>query len=194
MSKFRTAGISLDRKSQFVEMFGDLTVNNMQWPIEDFTKFAKIDAVMTTEYGKYAEYPHIGIDSIKSGTGELVGYRSVQQDGVKSGKYLFTQQHIIYSKIRPNLNKVALPDFEGLCSADAYPILANSKNCNKIFLAHVLRSDLFLSYILPLSQRTNFPKANREQIMGFSMPLPPASLQNEFAAFVEQADKSKFVQ
>ena len=45
------------------------------------------------------------------------------EDGVISGKYLFTDKHIIYSKIRPNLNKVALPDFDGLCSADAYPIL-----------------------------------------------------------------------
>jgi hypothetical protein len=37
------------------------------------------------------------------------------------------------------------------------------------------------------------PKANREQIMGFSMPLPPLALQNSFADFVKVADKSKFV-
>jgi type I restriction enzyme S subunit len=179
-------------KSQFIEMFGDPVGNPKGWDVKPFDEFATIDAEMTTEYARYADYPHIGIDSIESGTGSLKGYRTVKQDGVKSGKYLFTSDHIIYSKIRPNLNKVALPDFEGLCSADAYPILNNCKNCNRIFLAYMLRSELFLSYILPLSQRTNFPKANREQIAGFSMPLPPLSLQTQFAAFVEQADKSKF--
>ena len=179
-------------KSQFVEMFGDLAVNDMGWDVKPFTKFAKIDATMTTEYEKYADHPHIGIDSIESVSGELKGYRSVKQDGVKSGKYIFTPAHIIYSKIRPNLNKVALPTFEGLCSADAYPILNNSDSCDKVFLAYVLRSELFLSYVLPFSYRTNFPKVNREQISGFSMPLPTLPLQTRFADFVRQADKSKF--
>jgi type I restriction enzyme S subunit len=180
-------------KSQFVEMFGDLTVNDKDWDVKPFVEFAKIDATMTTEYEKYADYPHIGIDSIESVSGELKGYRTVKQDGVKSGKYIFTPAHIIYSKIRPNLNKVAIPTFEGLCSADAYPILNNSDNCDKVFLAYVLRSELFLTYILPFSYRTNFPKVNREQISGFTMPLPPLALQNRFADFVRQADKSKFV-
>ena len=72
---------------------------------------------MTTDYEKYADYPHIGIDSIEKETGLLKGYRTVTEDGEISGKYVFTSSHIIYSKIRPNLNEVALPSFDGLCSA-----------------------------------------------------------------------------
>lgn len=165
----------------------------MEWPVVPFTEFAKIDGNMTTDYEKYADYPHIGIDSIEKGTGALKGYRTVREDGVISGKYIFTPQHIIYSKIRPNLNKVALPDFEGLCSADAYPILPNHSNCNRVFLAIALRSEYFLEYILQFSSRTNLPKVNRKEITGFRMPLPPLKLQEQFAAFVEQTDKSKVV-
>ena len=178
-------------KARFVEMFGDLKSNPMEWPVVPFTEFAKIDGNMTTDYEKYADYPHIGIDSIEKGTGALKGYRTVREDGVISGKYIFTPQHIIYSKIRPNLNKVALPDFEGLCSADAYPILPNHSNCNRVFLAIALRSEYFLEYILQFSSRTNLPKVNRKEITGFRMPLPPLKLQEQFAAFVEQTDKSK---
>ena len=178
-------------KSRFVELFGDLKSNPMEWPVVPFTEFAKIDGNMTTDYEKYADYPHIGIDSIEKGTGALKGYRTVREDGVISGKYIFTPQHIIYSKIRPNLNKVALPDFEGLCSADAYPILPNHSNCNRVFLAIALRSEYFLEYILQFSSRTNLPKVNRKEITGFRMPLPPLKLQEQFAAFVEQTDKSK---
>jgi type I restriction enzyme S subunit len=105
-------------RGRFVEMFGDPYTNPMEWPEKRFDEVAKIDANMTTDYQKYADYPHIGIDSIEKDTGRLVGYRTVQEDNVISGKYIFGPEHIIYSKIRPILNKVALPDFEGLCSAE----------------------------------------------------------------------------
>ncbi|MDD7636364.1 MAG: restriction endonuclease subunit S [Clostridiales bacterium] len=181
-------------KARFIELFGDLKANPKGWPIMPFPEFAEIDCNMTTDYEKYADYPHIGIDSIEKGTGELKGYRTVREDGVISGKYIFTPQHIIYSKIRPNLNKVALPDFEGLCSADAYPILPNHENCNRVFLAVAMRSEYYLEYILQFSSRTNLPKVNRKEIAGFRMPLPPLALQEQFATFVEQTDKSKVIE
>ena len=146
---------------------------------------------MTTDYDKYADQPHIGIDSIEKDTGSLIGYRTVAEDKVISGKYIFGPQHIIYSKIRPALNKVALPDFEGLCSADAYPILAKKGVCNRKYLAHVMRSNYFLDYILAFSSRSQMPKVNRVQIQGFKMPLPPIEEQEHFVTFIEQSDKSK---
>ena len=178
-------------KARFVELFGDLKTNPRGWPVVPFPEFAEIDGNMTTDYERFADYPHIGIDSIEKGTGELKGYRTVREDGVISGKYIFTPQHIIYSKIRPNLNKVALPKFDGLCSADAYPILPNHENCNRVFLAVAMRSEYYLEYILQFSSRTNLPKVNRKEIAGFRMPLPPLELQKQFATFVEQTDKSK---
>ena len=178
-------------KARFVEMFGDLKLNPRKWSIRKFPEFAQIDGNMTTDYEKYADYPHIGIDSIEKDTGELKGYRTVREDRVVSGKYIFTPRHIIYSKIRPNLNKVALPPFDGVCSADAYPILPNERNCNRVFLAVAMRSKYFLDYILQFSSRTNLPKVNRKEIAGFQMPLPPLALQEQFAAFVAQIDKSK---
>ena len=179
-------------KSRFVEMFGDLQTNNKGWSIAPFEDAATIDGTLEKDFKRYADYPHIGIDSIAKGTGELVGYRTVAQDGVISGKYHFTAKHIIYSKIRPNFNKVALPDFEGLCSADAYAILPTEK-ADRVYLAYVLRSQFFLDYIIPLSGRTGMPKANRKQIQGFEFPLPPLALQRKFAALVAEVGKSKFV-
>lgn len=178
-------------KSKFVEMFGDLKLNPMNWDVEPFHIFARFDCNMTTDYEKYADYPHIGIDSIEKETGRLTGYRTVKEDGVISGKYVFSPEHIIYSKIRPNLNKVALPEFYGLCSADAYPILVNNQNCNRYFLAMTMRSKCFLDYILQFCNRTNLPKVNKKEISGFKMPLPPIELQNQFAEFVKQTDQIK---
>ena len=178
-------------KSRFNEMFGDLFLNEFKWDYAAFNEFAKFDTKMISDFTNFIDLPHIGIDSIEKNTGKLIGYRTVGEDQLSSGKYLFTKKHIIYSKIRPNLNKVALPDFMGVCSADAYPILTVEEKMNRIFLAHVLRSDYFLNFILSFSSRTNLPKVNKSQISKFKCPLPPLSLQNEFADFVAQVDKSQ---
>ena len=180
-------------KSRFIELFGDLKNNPHNWQCLSLLDVAEIDTTMVTDYEKYADYPHVGIDSIEKNTGRLFGYRTIAEDGVISGKYLFTAKHIIYSKIRPNLNKVALPYFDGLCSADAYPILPKENMCLRIYLGYVMRSEFFLDYILPFSRRANMPKINKEQLSGFVLPVPPIDLQNQFAAFVEQTDKSKLV-
>ena len=177
--------------SQFIEMF-DFENNSHNWSVMSFNDFASLDCTMTTDYDYYADYPHIGIDSIEQNTGRLYGYRTVKEDNVKSGKYIFTPNHIIYSKIRPNLNKVAVPDFDGLCSADSYPILPNNEVTSKDFLVYLLRSDVFLRYIIPLSNRTGMPKVNREQVEGFACPLPPKSEQSKFVTIYHQADKSEF--
>ena len=180
-------------KARFVEMFGNLKTNSKGWQIAGFNECAIIDTNMIHDFQGYEDYPHIGIDSIEKGTGKLVGYRTIAEDGVISGKYLFTPQHIIYSKIRPNLNKVALPDFDGLCSADAYPILVKKEICNREYMGYTLRNKYFLDYILAFSSRTNLPKVNKNQVEGFKLPLPPIELQNQFADFVHQVDKSKFM-
>ena len=179
-------------KARFVELFGDLKTNSKGWNIVGFKECADIDTNMIHDFEGYEEYPHIGIDSIEKETGRLVGYRTIAEDGVISGKYLFTPAHIIYSKIRPNLNKVAMPNFEGLCSADAYPILVKRGICNREYFGYTLRSKYFLDYILAFSNRTNLPKVNKNQVEGFTLPLPPMEVQEQFAAFVAQVNKSKF--
>ena len=173
-------------------MFGDLKSNSKKWIKKTFTDIASIDTNMINVFDNYENYPHIGIESIEKGTGEIIGYRTVKEDKVVSGKYLFTEQHIIYSKIRPNLNKVALPKCKGVCSADAYPILVKNDECHRVFLAYTMRSKIFLDYIIKLSNRTNLPKVNKKQVEGFICPVPPLDLQNRFAEYVLSIDKSKY--
>ena len=180
-------------KSRFIELFGDLKINSKGWQIVGFKDCADIDTNMVHDFEGYEDYPHIGIDSIEKETGRLIGYRTIAEDGVISGKHLFTSEHIIYSKIRPNLNKVAMPDFDGLCSADAYPILVKKGICNREYFGYTLRSQYFLDYILAFSNRTNLPKVNKSQVEGFTLPLPPIYVQKQFADFVKQVDKSKLL-
>lgn len=168
-------------QSLFLDMFGDPVTNSMSWDIESFDYFASIDTKMTKDFEKFSNVPHIGIANIEKQTGKLINYNLVGEENIISGKYIFTPEHIIYSKIRPNLNKVALPDFDGLASADSYPILVRKENSNKAFFAFILRSQFFLDFISKHSNRTNIPKANKAQLKQFECIAPPLKLQTLFS-------------
>ena len=122
---------------------------------------------------------HVGPEHIASNTGEISwqNVRTATEDGVKSGKYKFESGDLIYSKIRPYLNKVAVADREGICSADMYA-LHNPQKITIEFLHFLLMSNDFLNYAETLSNRANIPKLNRGQLSGYEFDLPSeASLQ-----------------
>ena len=74
----------------------------------------------------YASMPLIAPDHVEVGTGRLLDRKTAAEQGAISGKYLFHAGDIVYSKIRPYLRKAILADFDGLCSADMYPLSAVS--------------------------------------------------------------------
>src|SRR5207244_3836759 len=89
---------------------------------------------------KYGALPHVSGEDIESGSCRLYPLRSASEDGMTSGKYLFAAGDVLYSKIRPYLRKVAVVDFEGVCSADIYPISVHSDFVDPHFLGWLLLS------------------------------------------------------
>ncbi|QEO18227.1 restriction endonuclease subunit S [Acetobacter vaccinii] len=129
-----------------------------------------------------AQLPHVGPEHIRQGGAEIEWDRVVScaQDGVTSGKYRFEPNDIIYSKIRPYLNKVAIADRVGMCSADMYALVANSDVVKNSYLHFILGSSDFLSYAASVSGRANIPKINRKQLMAYEIPVAPLEMQAEF--------------
>lgn len=122
----------------------------------------------------YASMPHVAPDVMEIGTGRLFldKVRTAKELELKSGKYLFDSSQVLYSKIRPNLRKIALPDFEGTCSADMYPLIPNTEVVTREFLALVLLSPPFSAYAVENSDRNAMPKVNRPTMFGYRVKLP----------------------
>ena len=64
--------------------------------------------------------PYIGMEDIESNTGRFLG--SKESRSVKSVTAFFDQTSVLYGKLRPYLNKVFLPDFEGHSSTELVPL------------------------------------------------------------------------
>jgi len=137
----------------------------------------------------FSEMLHIGSENIESGTGRLINFRTNKELGISSGNYHFTPDDVLYSKIRPYLKKAALPNFEGTCSADMYPLKAIDNQFHREFLFHLLLGDWFSKEAVSFQERTGIPKINRAQLGAILLPKPPLPEQVEIAHILQTLDE-----
>ena len=129
----------------------------------------------------YCDLPQIGSENIQSDSGKLVDVKSARDKGVISGNYAFDENDVLYSKIRPVLNKSAAPAFKGICSADIYPIRPANTGLMRIYLLYLLLSPRFLDYAISKSERGKIPKINRDDLLSFEAIIPPPLEQQRIA-------------
>lgn len=173
-------------QSLFYEMFGEGKC--LRKKLKDIVKIQSGQVSPLEE--PYSEMIHVGPANIESNTGRLLNLKTAKEENLISGKYLFNSSMVLYSKIRPNLNKVTIPSFEGICSADMYPIIP-LECIDKNFLLFLLKQKEFLTYAISNSGRANIPKINREALLNYEAILPPISLQRLFAQRIEQIEREK---
>ena len=136
----------------------------------------------------YCDFPQIGSENIESDSGKLVDVKSAREKGVISGNYVFDENDVLYSKIRPALNKAATPAFEGICSADIYPIRPVNNDLLRIYLLYLLLSPRFLDYSISKSERGKIPKINRNDLLAFESVIPPPQEQQRIADCLTSLD------
>lgn len=137
------------------------------WKYVRFDEVAYIRSNLV-EPAEYRKMPHIAPDNIEKKTGKLLEYHTIEEDGVTSGKHHFFPGQILYSKIRPYLSKVVLVGFEGLCSADMYPIEAVG---NTKFLWYQMLSDGFLVQASSARSRSVLPKINQKELSALKVSV-----------------------
>lgn len=161
------------------------------WQILRFGDIAEIanGQVQPTEE-PYGSYLHIGPENIESGSGRLHDLKTAREEGLISGKYVFDENSIVYSKVRPSLNKVCRPDFIGVCSADAYPVWPTKGLVTKDFLYYVMSSPGFVRQATEVSSRSGMPKINRRDLALVRVLVPPVQEQKKIVHTLEMLDRA----
>ncbi|NUU33077.1 restriction endonuclease subunit S [Arthrobacter sp. C9C5] len=126
-------------------------------------------------------------DHVESGTGRLLAKESASRQGAISGKYLVEPGDVIYSKIRPYLQKAVLSDFTGLCSADMYP-LRPKPGVDGTFVLNLILSQPFTDFAVSVSARSGIPKMNRVEMAEFTTLAPPPSEQKAIGQVLTDVD------
>ena len=138
----------------------------------------------------YRDWTLVAPDHMETRTGRLIKKETALDQNAISGKYQFEPRDVIYSKIRPYLRKAVLADFEGLCSADAYPLRPND-DVSPRFLLAVILGEQFSAFAESVSMRSGFPKINRAELSEFSMGWPSCKEQVMAARILDEADEKQ---
>ena len=163
-------------KSQFIEMFGDVYKEETSWQKFDFTDVIEDCSrhgtkIPTDDYLPTGAYP-----IIDQGQDFISGYRNDRTGLFENTPAIIFGDHTRYFK---------LVDFPFFMGADGVKILKSRiPNINYRFLLEQLK----MAPIPNMGYNRHF-----RWLKEFSIYVPPLSMQEQFAAFVEQSDKSKFV-
>ena len=184
-------------KSQFMEQFGDPVTNEKGWPI------VRLDSVADIRIGPFGSLLH-------------------KEDYIEGGHALVNPSHIIDGKIVPDqeltvsdekynllstyqlergdvvlgrrgeMGRCAVVTVSGmLCGTGSMIIRPNGK-IRPYFFQRMLASPSFRKVIENKAVGVTMMNINVPIVSSLMLPLLPASLQDEYIAFVRQSDKSKF--
>lgn len=175
-------------KSRFVEMFGDPMTNPKGYPCYTVGDIIEFQGGSQPDK-KYFEYVP-SKDNI----------RLIQIRDYKSDKYITyipramakrfcTADDIMIGRYGPPIFQI-LKGIEG--SFNVALMKATPKQGNREFIREFLKQDCLLEYLEGLSQRTAGQDGiQMDKLKAYPFPYPPIALQDRFAAFVAEVDKSK---
>ena len=164
-----TKGVRGERemKDSGVAWIGEIPAD---WTIQRFARVAEVKSNLVSP-DNYLEYPQISPENIEKDSGKLLlPCKTVAEVGVISGNHLFYKGQILYSKIRPKLNKVCIAPFDGLCSADMYPIETNN---DTRYIMYCILSNGFLQQVSMITEnRVKMPKINQVELSKILVAMP----------------------
>lgn len=131
--------------------------------------------------------PYLGLEHIESG-GRILSFEPVDEGELASTKFRFGPDHVLYGKLRPYLAKIAMPDFEGICSTDIVPVRPGP-DLDKRYLAYFLRQPSMVAFASSRATGANLPRLSPKALAEFQIPLPPLPEQQRIAVILDQADE-----
>ena len=129
---------------------------------------------------------YIGLENIESQSGNLVGEIETEYSDIKSTKNSFKKGDILYGKLRPNLNKVFLSNFDGICSTDIFVFRQRENISNSAFYSSYLKCEKFNLEVLNGIKGAQLPRVGFEHFSEIEIPLPSLETQKEIVAAIER--------
>jgi type I restriction enzyme S subunit len=159
----------------------------MKWPMVPLKDVAP-PSPSSVKFREGEEIWLLNLDQIEINTGHIINKVLIPVNQAGSSTSVFDSGNVLYSKLRPYLNKVVWPQTSGTATTELVPFRPNPKVLNCAYLAYYLRSDSFLSVANHYTTGAQLPRANVKQLLEHKLPLPPLSEQRRIVDLLDQAD------
>lgn len=129
---------------------------------------------------------YYSLEHIESETGRILKapIEQVEDEG-KSTTFRFDKRHVLYGKLRPYLNKVALPDAAGRCTTEMIPLLPGD-GIDRVFLAWILRRGETVEFAMHGKTGSRMPRADMSNLLTLELSLPPLPEQQRIADILRE--------
>ncbi|MGJ5195201.1 restriction endonuclease subunit S [Bradyrhizobium sp. HKCCYLRH1030] len=115
---------------------------------------------------------NLSLEDIEGTTGRILHKQRCRVKDLGSQKCSFDGRYVLFSKLRPYLNKVALPDEPGVGTSELIPLLPVEQRLDREFLAHYLRSQAFLDFANANTRGANLPRIAMAELWAHKIPVP----------------------
>lgn len=175
----------------------NITKNNCpsSWVVTTLGKavnYGKCEKILPHEIGD--DTWGIELEDIEKETSKLIKKITFGERKTKSTKNSFQKGNVLYSKLRPYLDKVLIANDEGVCSTEIIPITP-TKDVMAEYLFFWLKSPLFITYVNDITYGVNMPRLGTTDGKNAPINIPPVEEQEELISKVQQyllfADKAE---
>ena len=126
--------------------------------------------------------PFIGLQHVEAHTMRLIGIGRTRD--VKSSGSYFRRGDVLYGRLRPYLNKIYMPDFDGLASGE-FIVFPSQQFLDNSYLKYFLNQWEFASFATRINAGDR-PRVDFIQFSGYPIPLPPFPEQHRIVAEIEK--------
>ena len=151
-------------------------------------KVAKIDRTVAND-NECLSLPYVGLEHVEKERGHFADGFVPTPLNMLATNFRFTPKHVLYGKLRPYLNKVVLPSFDGVCTTEILPILPNEEKLDRTFLWAILLSPTFVNWATSQISGANLPRLDPKLLVEYEIPLPPLTEQKRIASLLARADR-----
>jgi type I restriction enzyme, S subunit len=119
-----------------------------------------------------ATFNYWGLDAINKGGFQEPKPNFVLGGTIESACVFFDNNAILYSKLRPYLNKVITPSISGIGTTEWIVIKPRSQTIDRRYLAYFLRTQHFVSYATQNSTGARMPRIIKTALWSAQIPVP----------------------
>lgn len=131
---------------------------------------------------------HLTLDQVESHTGNIVNKKIAPASAAGTSTNVFDDGNVLYSKLRPYLNKVICPTEPGIATTELVPLRPRKDLLDRRYLTYYLRSNHFLGFANVAVAGVKMPRIIMTKFWKHRIPLPPLSEQHRIVEILDQAD------
>lgn len=132
---------------------------------------------------------HLTLDQIESHTGNIVNKKIAPASTAGTSTNVFDDGNVLYSKLRPYLNKVLCPTEPGIATTELVPLRPRKDLLDRRYLTYYLRSNHFWGFATVAVAGVKMPRIIMAKFWKHNIPLPPLSEQRRIVEILDQADE-----